>query len=153
MNNNKGKSVRAKDLPIVTPGTHANGSEHLETGEVVGNINKFCKNLLDKNLPPRKLLPIKEYTIPENVSNVMKEWRNFEFTCGKPLKLWKKSRRLKKGRKRLGGMVKLFQKEKPTMLEKEEVADKKEKEVLPMDLKTGENSESDEGYVKELNAL
>ncbi|CAB4443374.1 unnamed protein product [Rhizophagus irregularis] len=49
-------------------------------------VNKFRKNLLDEDLPPRKLLPIKEYTTPEKVSNVMKKWRNFEFTCGKPLK-------------------------------------------------------------------
>ncbi|RGB25995.1 hypothetical protein C1646_675147 [Rhizophagus diaphanus] len=85
MNNNKGKPVCAKDLPIIMPGI-SNESEHPETDEVVDNINKFRKNLLDEDLPPRKSLPIKEYTMPEEVSNVMKEWRNFEFMCGKPLK-------------------------------------------------------------------
>ncbi|PKB94782.1 hypothetical protein RhiirA5_437713 [Rhizophagus irregularis] len=173
-NNNKGKSVRAKDPPIVTPGTHANGSEHLETDEVVGNINKFCKNLLDKNLSPRKSLPIKEYTTLEEVSNVMKEWRNFEFICGKPLKTPEEIKEAKeRENKDWEKWLSHFEKKKPTTKddEREENLVKKEgvsiKPVTPhecntvnascltrlscdnLQIKEEKNSESDEGCVKE----
>ncbi|PKY52957.1 hypothetical protein RhiirA4_470898 [Rhizophagus irregularis] len=176
-NNNKGKTVHAKDPPIVTPGTHANGSEHLETDEVVGNINKFCKNLLDENLSPRKSLPIKEYTTLEEVSNVMKEWRNFEFTCGKPLKTPEGIKEAKeRENKDWEKWLSHFKKKKPTTKddEREENLVKKEgvsiKPVTPVELhecntvnascltrlscdnlqiKEEKNSESDEGCVKE----
>ncbi|CAB4431298.1 unnamed protein product [Rhizophagus irregularis] len=119
-NNNKGENCSCKDPPIVTPGTHANGSEHLETDEVV-----------------------------EEVSNVMKEWRNFEFTCGKPLKTPEEIKEAKeRENKDWEKWLSHFEKKKPTVLEKkEEVADKKEKEVLLMDLKT-KDDEREENLVK-----
>lgn len=94
------------------------------------------------------MLPIKEYTTPEKVSNVIKEWRNFEFTCRKPLKTSKEIKEAKeRENKDWEEWLSHFKKKKPTMLEKEEVTDKKEKEILLVDLEM-KDDEREENLVK-----
>ncbi|PKB94756.1 hypothetical protein RhiirA5_386458 [Rhizophagus irregularis] len=90
----------------------------------------MARNLLDKDPPPRKLLPIKEYTTPEKVLNVIKEWRNFEFTCRKLLKTSKEIKEVKERKNKDWEVISKRKSQPCWKMEKKEVTDKKEKEIL-----------------------